>query len=92
MLRLRCRDILYLFPMGEKIQYNRIAVVMVEEGIKNGELAEFCGVKEHTVSRWRTNDQQPPLAMLRRIALYAHRDVRDLLAPNQLPAVPVRKK
>jgi transcriptional regulator with XRE-family HTH domain len=78
--------------MGEKILYNRIAVVMVEEGIKGRELAEFCGVKEHTVSRWRTNDQQPSLVMLHRIALYAHRDVRDLLVQNKLPTTPVRKK
>lgn len=92
MIRLHCRDTIYLSLMTDKILYNRIAVVMVEEGIKSSELAEFCGVEEHAVSRWRTNDQQPPLKMLNRIALYAHRDVRDLLMPNQLPAVPVRKK
>lgn len=92
MIRLHCLDTLYLFRMTEKILYNRIAVVMAEENIKNGELAVFCDVKEHTVSRWRTNDQQPSVGMLYRIALYAHRDVRDLLAPNKLPATPVRKK
>jgi transcriptional regulator with XRE-family HTH domain len=78
--------------MGEKILYNRIAAEMVERGVKNKELAEYLGVKEHTVSRWRTNDQQPPLETLNRIALYLHIDVRNLLVPNKLPAVPVRKK
>lgn len=78
--------------MAEKILYNRIAAQMVERGIKNKELAEYLGVKEHTVSRWRTNDQQPPLETLNKIALYLHMDWRNLLAPNKLPDVPVRGK
>lgn len=89
---MQCWYTLYLFLMGEKILYNRIAAEMVERGVKNKELAEYLGVKEHTVSRWRTNDQQPPLETLNRIALYLHIDVRNLLVPNKLPAVPVRKK
>jgi putative transcriptional regulator len=78
--------------MSEKILHNRIAVVMVERGVRNKELAEYLGVKEHTVSRWRTNDQQPPLETLRRIALYLHCHICDLLVPNELPAVPIRKQ
>jgi len=78
--------------MTEKILYNRIAAEMVERGVKNKELAEYLGVEEHTVSRWRTNDQQPSLQTLYKIALYLHMDVRNLLVPNRLPDDPVRGK
>jgi putative transcriptional regulator len=78
--------------MAEKKLYNRIAAEMVERGIKNKELADYLGVKEHTVSRWRTNDQQPPVDTLNQIALYLHMNVRELLVPNKLPSVPVRGK
>ena len=90
-MTLHWSDILYLFPM-KKILYNRIGPEMVEKGVKNMELAEHLGVKTHTVSRWRTNDQQPSLETLNRVAEYLHIDVRILLVPNQLPAVPIRKK
>jgi transcriptional regulator with XRE-family HTH domain len=85
-------NILYLFLMDEKIQYNRIGPVMVEKGVRNKELADYLGVTEHTVSRWRTNDQQPSIEMLNRIANYLHVDVRILMVPNELPPVPLRKK
>lgn len=76
----------------EKIKYNRLGAVMEEEEVKNKDLADHLGITPHAVSRWRTNDQQPTMENLFRAAEYLHRDVRDLLVPNKLPDVPVRKK
>ena len=51
-----------------RIQYNRIKAEMANKGINNKELAAAVGKTEVTVSRWCTNEMQPDLKMLFKIA------------------------
>ena len=62
---------------------NRIKVVLVEKEKTAKWLAEQVGRDRSTVSRWCTNDMQPPLEVLYQIADILEIDVRDLLLPNQ---------
>ncbi|MGN6293933.1 MAG: helix-turn-helix transcriptional regulator [Chitinophagaceae bacterium] len=56
---------------------------MVEHRITNRQLSEFLKVGPVTVSRWCTNDTQPSIPMLFRIAHYLNIEVADLL--NDVP-------
>lgn len=58
---------------------NRIKVVLVEKGRKNKWLAKELGKSESTISNWCTNDSQPSLETLTRIAKALEVDVRELL-------------
>ncbi len=66
----------------KKGHYNRIKGALGDQGVTNKELAEKLAVNPNTVSRWCTNDQQPSVEMLYRIADYLKIDVRDLLVVN----------
>lgn len=66
----------------KEIRYNRIKVVLAEEGIDNAMLAAYLGVTVETVSKWRTNRGQPPLKKLYMIAEFLKMDVRNLLVPR----------
>lgn len=68
----------------EKRKINRIKIVLVEQGRTNKWLAEQMGVTITTVSRWCTNEMQPSLETLVRIADVLNVDVRDLLI-NTMP-------
>ena len=59
--------------------YNRLKVVLAEEGKSSKELAKLLDVAEQTVSRWCTNAGQPSIEMLYKIAEALKRDPRDLL-------------
>ena len=48
--------------------YNRIKIVLVEQGKTNRWLAEQIGKQENTVSRWCLNKVQPSLPQLIEIA------------------------
>lgn len=59
--------------------YNRIKVVLVEQGKTSRWLAEQIGRQENTVSRWCLNKVQPSLPQLTEIAKVLDVDVRTLI-------------
>ena len=62
-----------------KIFYNRIKAVLAENNKTNKDLAAFLDRTESTVSRWCTNDIQPPVETLYEIAKFLKIDIRSLL-------------
>ncbi len=60
-------------------QINRLKVVLVEQNKTGKWLAETLGKNEATISRWCTNEMQPSLGTLVRIANALDADVKDLL-------------
>ena len=62
---------------------NRLKVVLVEEGRTNKWLAEKINKNTATVSRWCTNEMQPSLETLLRIAEILDVDVRELIVPTK---------
>ena len=59
--------------------YNRIKALLAEERKTNMWLAEKLGMSPNTVSKWCTNQMQPTVETLFRIARALDVDVRDLL-------------
>lgn len=62
---------------------NRIKVVLVEQGRSGTWLAKQVGRDRSTVSRWCTNDIQPPLEVLYQIADILDVNVCELLVPKE---------
>jgi putative transcriptional regulator len=62
-----------------KKQLNRIKVVLVENNKSNKWLAQKLGKNEATVSRWCTNDVQPTLPTLVKIAEFLEVTPRELI-------------
>ncbi|MEL7601285.1 MAG: helix-turn-helix transcriptional regulator [Proteiniphilum sp.] len=60
-------------------QINRLKVVLAEQNKTGKWLAETLGKNEATVSRWCTNEMQPSLETLVKIANTLDVDVKDLL-------------
>ena len=60
-------------------QINRLKIVLVEQNKTGKWLAETLGKNEATVSRWCTNESQPSLETLVKIANALKVDVKDLL-------------
>jgi transcriptional regulator with XRE-family HTH domain len=58
---------------------NRIKVVLVEKNLSSKWLAEQLDKNEATISRWCTNDVQPSLKTLVKIAEVLKVDVTELL-------------
>lgn len=58
---------------------NRIKVVLVEKNLSSKWLAENLDKNEATISRWCTNDVQPPLTTLVKIAELLKVTHRELL-------------
>ena len=58
---------------------NRIKVVLVEKSLSSKWLAEQLGNNEATISRWCTNDVQPPLTTFVKIAEVLKVSVVELL-------------
>ena len=67
----------------QKHIYNRIKSVLAEKGKTNIWLSEELGLNKATVSKWCTNDTQPTMENLFRIADALAVDVRELLVPNK---------
>ena len=63
----------------DKPTYNRIKAVLAENGKTSNELADYLNVGFVTVSRWCTNEHQPPIKKLFEIARFLEVDVRLLL-------------
>lgn len=70
--------------MKEKAIYNRIKAVLAENGKTNLWLAAVLQKNKVTVSKWCTNETQPPVETLFQIAEALKIDVRTLLVPNNL--------
>lgn len=62
---------------------NRLKVVLVEQNRTGKWLAEQLGKNEATVSRWCSNNAQPSLEMLVKIASILKVDPRTLINGNQ---------
>ena len=68
----------------EKRIYNRIKAVLAEKGKTNLWLAAELEVNKTTVSKWCTNEVQPTMESLFRIADALNVDARELLvSPNK---------
>ena len=64
-------------------RFNRIKAVLADKEKSAKWLAKQVGRDRSTVSRWCTNDMQPPLEVLYQIADILEVDVRELLVPNR---------
>lgn len=64
-------------------RYNRIKAVLADKQRSSKWLAEEVGRSRATVSRWCSNQVQPPLEVLYQIAELLEVDVRELLVPNR---------
>ena len=65
-----------------KKNYNRIKVVLAEKNKSNKQLAIDLNYSETTISRWCTNDAQPNLETLFKIALYLNVEAKELISKN----------
>ena len=68
--------------MNEKV-YNRIKAVLAEERKTNMWLAEQLEMSPNTVSKWCTNQMQPTIETLFRIAGVLNVEARDLLVNSK---------
>lgn len=71
-----------LSVMNDKI-YNRIKAVLAEERKTNMWLAEKLDMSPNTVSKWCTNQMQPTIETLFRIANVLEVEARDLLVSSK---------
>jgi putative transcriptional regulator len=62
---------------------NRLKVVLVEKSLSSKWLAEHLNKNEATISRWCTNDVQPSLKTLVKIAELLDVNISTLLNDNQ---------
>lgn len=62
-----------------KPEYNRLKVLLAEKKRTNKELAAYLQVRPGTVSRWCTNDGQPSVDTLFKIARFLEVKVCALL-------------
>lgn len=76
--------------MATNKNINRIKVVLAEKRLTNKWLAEKLGKDQATVSKWCTNNAQPSLEMLLKIASVLQVDVRELLRPTEDEATYIR--
>lgn len=65
--------------MKDKAPINRIKVVLVENGKTNKWLAEQMNVAPTTVSKWCTNNCQPTVETLMKIAEVLGVEITELL-------------
>ncbi|MAE84399.1 MAG: transcriptional regulator [Flammeovirgaceae bacterium] len=67
-----------------KTKINKLKLVLVEKGKTNKWLADELGMNETTISRWCTNDIQPPLEKLLKIARLLDVDIKELLVSSKI--------
>ena len=63
----------------DKINLNRLRIILAEKDISNKWLAEKLDVTEGTISKWVTNTNQPPLEKLHEISKLFEIDIKDLI-------------
>lgn len=74
-----------MFNMIMAKDLNRLKVVLAEKKITNRQLAEKFGKDEATISKWCTNNLQPNLEMLIKIAQVLEVEVQELIrVPNKI--------
>ncbi len=74
-----------MFNMIMAKDLNRLKVVLAEKKITNRQLAEKLGKDEATISKWCTNNLQPNLEMLIKIAQILEVEVQELIrVPNKI--------
>ena len=74
--------------MKEKTRvYNRIKAVMVDKRKSREDLVKATGKGERMVTRYLTNEVQPPISVLFEIAVYLGVQVADLLVSATDPPV-----
>ena len=74
-----------MFNMIMAKDLNRLKVVLAEKKITNRHLAEKLGKDEATISKWCTNNLQPNLEMLIKIAQVLEVEVQELIrVPNKI--------
>lgn len=64
---------------NQQMMLNRIKVVLAEKQRTNRWLAEQMGKSENTISRWCSNNSQPSLDMLVKVAELLNVDPRQLI-------------
>jgi putative transcriptional regulator len=62
---------------------NRIKIVLVEQKKTSKWLAGKLEMNESTISRWCTNNMQPPVDTLSEIAKHLNVDIRELLSSTK---------
>lgn len=67
----------------QKKRYNRIKLVLIDKEKTNIWLAQKMGVTPAAVSRWCTNDAQPPIESLFKIAKLLDVEIIELLNTKQ---------
>lgn len=67
----------------EKLDLNRLGVVLAEKKKTNRWLADKLNLHENTVSKWVNNSQQPPLMTFYKISLLLDCDLKDLIASTR---------
>lgn len=67
----------------QKKRYNRIKIALIEREKTNKWLAEKLGMSTAAVSKWCTNDNQPTVENLFKIAELLDVDVSELLISNK---------
>ena len=74
-----------MFNMIMAKDLNRLKGVLAEKKITNRQLAEKLGKDEATISKWCTNNLQPNLEMLIKIAQVLEVEVQELIrVPNKI--------
>ncbi|MET3875398.1 helix-turn-helix transcriptional regulator [Chitinophaga sp. OAE865] len=68
----------YKAVMADQV-FNRIKAVLAEKGRTNNWLAETLEMNRNTVSKWCTNQMQPTIETLFKIAQALDVEARDLL-------------
>lgn len=63
----------------QRINYNRISIVLAERRLKNKDLADRIGLTEGRISKYTTNASQPSVITLFKIARALNCQVGDLL-------------
>lgn len=63
---------------------NRIKVVLADKGKTNKWLSEQLGVAQTTVSKWCTNDCQPPMETFVRIARTLEVELTELIREENI--------
>jgi DNA-binding XRE family transcriptional regulator len=79
--RAKILDFPHFYDM--RVRYNRIRIVLAEKEKTNQWLAEQVGRSKGTVSKWCSNQMQPPLDILFQIADVLEVDVCELLTKNE---------
>jgi putative transcriptional regulator len=65
--------------MADKIQINRLKIVLAEKDVSQKLLAKMVKRTPTTISLICNNESQPTLLLLRQIAIALNVDIKDLL-------------